>query len=150
MGSSGALLLKSTITDADVATKKGFTLTVKRKMSPGVLGERNPIVWLFCVRNFSSSPVHSQATSVVKKALGLNDRASSSEHKSWADIWWRWIGWKRKGKWLSAPWARSRMYLSNSSLEWKVGMKRRLWVGWVWKLAAKGEPLLTSCLRMKV
>ena len=65
MGSSGALLLKSTITDADVATK--FTLTVKRKMSPGVLGERNPIVWLFCVRNFSSSPVHSQATSVVKK-----------------------------------------------------------------------------------
>ena len=88
-------------------------------MSPGVLGERNPIVWQFCVRNFSSSPVHSQATSVVKKALGLNDRASSSEHKSWADM-------NRVGKVLNyeAPWARSRMYLSNSSLEWKVSMKR--------------------------
>lgn len=74
--------LKSYITHADVATKKGLTLTVKRKMSPGVLGA---IVWLFCVRNFSSSPVHSQATSVVKKALGLNDRASFSF--AWADIW---------------------------------------------------------------
>lgn len=67
---------------------------------------------------------------MVKKALGLNDRASSSEHKSWADlVKVNRVKTEGKVQHYEASWARSRMYLSNSSLEWKVGMKRILWVG---------------------